>query len=101
MLNEAARCLEEEVVSSPSDVDFGMIAGTGWAPFRGGPLRYADHIGASVIVEKMERLAADLDDRFEPCQYLLDLARKNKTFYSESTRSFPQFSSKPKERIIQ
>ena len=101
MLNEAARCLEEEVVSSPSDVDFGMIAGTGWAPFRGGPLRYADHIGARVIVEKMERLAADLDDRFEPCQYLLDLARKNKTFYSESPRSIPQFSSKPKERIIQ
>ena len=36
MVNEAARCLEESVVTAPEDVDFGMIMGTGWAPFRGG-----------------------------------------------------------------
>ena len=83
------------------DVDFGMIAGTGWAPFRGGPLRYADSIGARTIVDSLERLASDLDERFEPCEYLLDLARKNKTFYTEPPRSVSPLSSNIKERITQ
>lgn len=48
MVNEAALCLAEGVVASPDNVDFGMILGTGWAPFRGGPLRYADALGADV-----------------------------------------------------
>ena len=46
MVNEAARCLEEQIVADPADVDFAMIMGTGFAPFRGGPLRYADTVGA-------------------------------------------------------
>src|SRR2546427_8446342 len=37
MINEAARCLEEEIVTDPADVDFAMVMGTGFAPFRGGP----------------------------------------------------------------
>ena len=39
MINEAARCLEEKIVESADDVDFAMVMGTGFAPFRGGPLR--------------------------------------------------------------
>jgi 3-hydroxyacyl-CoA dehydrogenase/enoyl-CoA hydratase/3-hydroxybutyryl-CoA epimerase len=39
MVNEAARCIEEKVVAEAADVDFGMIMGAGFAPFRGGPLR--------------------------------------------------------------
>ena len=54
MINEAARVLAEGVVDSPEDVDFGMIMGTGWAPFRGGPLRYADSLGADEIVRRLE-----------------------------------------------
>ncbi len=46
MVNEAARCLEEEIVEAPGDIDFAMVMGTGFAPFRGGPLRYADTLGA-------------------------------------------------------
>ena len=45
MVNEAARCVEERVVDSPEDADYGMILGTGFAPFRGGPLRFAEHFG--------------------------------------------------------
>src|SRR5438132_2722101 len=41
MVNEAARCVEEKIVDSPEDADYGMILGTGFAPFRGGPLRLA------------------------------------------------------------
>ncbi len=42
MSDEAARCLDEEIVDSPEDIDFAMVLGTGYAPFRGGPLRHAD-----------------------------------------------------------
>ncbi len=51
MVNEAARCLEEgDRRTIPADVDFAMVMGTGFAPFRGGPLRYADSIGTLQIV---------------------------------------------------
>jgi 3-hydroxyacyl-CoA dehydrogenase/enoyl-CoA hydratase/3-hydroxybutyryl-CoA epimerase len=99
MLNEAARTLEEGVVATPEDVDFGMIAGTGWAPFRGGPLRHADSVGIRPLVERMEKLADTYDERFEPCKYLLELARKDKTFYPESSESTHTLSSKQMERI--
>ena len=54
MVNEAARCLEEKVVATPEDADYGMILGTGFAPFRGGPLRFADHFGIAEMVREME-----------------------------------------------
>jgi 3-hydroxyacyl-CoA dehydrogenase/enoyl-CoA hydratase/3-hydroxybutyryl-CoA epimerase len=54
MINEAAMCLEEGVVEAPEDIDFGMIFGTGFAPFRGGPMRYADTWGAKNIVAVLE-----------------------------------------------
>ena len=56
MVNEAVRCLQENVVESPKDVDFGMIMGTGWAPFRGGPIRYCDNEGASNVVNNYKNL---------------------------------------------
>ncbi len=43
-VQEAERCLEEGVAASADDVDFAMIMGTGWAPFRGGPMSYAQSI---------------------------------------------------------
>ena len=81
MVNEAARCLEDGVVDNPDDVDFGMIAGAGWAPFRGGPLRHADSQGLSQIVTRMERLSRKDGNRFRPCGLLLDLARHGECFY--------------------
>lgn len=42
MSEEAARCLDEGIVDGPSDIDFAMVMGTGYAPFRGGPLHYSD-----------------------------------------------------------
>jgi 3-hydroxyacyl-CoA dehydrogenase/enoyl-CoA hydratase/3-hydroxybutyryl-CoA epimerase len=42
MSEEASRCLDEEIADSPASIDFAMVMGTGYAPFRGGPLRYAD-----------------------------------------------------------
>ncbi len=81
MLNEAARCLEEGVASEPSDIDFAMIMGTGFAPFRGGPLRYADHLGAARVVETLTRLAEGGAERFAPCERLKEMAASGTTFY--------------------
>jgi 3-hydroxyacyl-CoA dehydrogenase/enoyl-CoA hydratase/3-hydroxybutyryl-CoA epimerase len=85
MINEAARVIDEGVVAAPEDVDFGMIMGTGWAPFRGGPLRYADSLGAAEIVRRLDRLARDIAPHFEPCDYLRDLAEQGLGFYSSTT----------------
>jgi 3-hydroxyacyl-CoA dehydrogenase / enoyl-CoA hydratase / 3-hydroxybutyryl-CoA epimerase len=82
MINEAARVLEEHVVDAPEDVDFGMIMGSGWAPFRGGPLRYADSLGARKVVDDLNALASRLGDRFQPCDRLTTMAADNREFYS-------------------
>lgn len=81
MVNEAARCLEEGVAAAPEDIDFGMIFGTGWAPFRGGPLRYADTLGAAEIVRRLDLLAKEVAPHFTPCERLRAMARENQTFY--------------------
>ncbi|HTA31140.1 MAG TPA: 3-hydroxyacyl-CoA dehydrogenase NAD-binding domain-containing protein, partial [Candidatus Cybelea sp.] len=82
MVNEAARCLEEQVVTDPADVDFAMIMGTGFAPFRGGPLRYADTIGVANLVAKMDRLAAAGATHFAPCALLRSLMESGQGFYA-------------------
>jgi 3-hydroxyacyl-CoA dehydrogenase / enoyl-CoA hydratase / 3-hydroxybutyryl-CoA epimerase len=80
MVNEAARCLEEKMVESAEDVDYGMILGTGFAPHRGGPLRFADYLGPRTVVEQMERLAQN-DEKFTPCEILKKHARDGTKFY--------------------
>jgi 3-hydroxyacyl-CoA dehydrogenase/enoyl-CoA hydratase/3-hydroxybutyryl-CoA epimerase len=82
MVNEAARCVEERVVDSPEDADYGMILGTGFAPFRGGPLRFAEHFGITKTVEELERLART-EKKFTPCEILKKHARDGTKFYEE------------------
>ena len=81
MLNEAARAVGEGVVRSPRDGDIGAIFGFGFPPFRGGPLRHADDLGAARLVADLERLAERLGPRFAPCEVLLDLAKRDTKFY--------------------
>jgi 3-hydroxyacyl-CoA dehydrogenase/enoyl-CoA hydratase/3-hydroxybutyryl-CoA epimerase len=80
MVNEAARCVEEKVVDLPEDADYGMILGTGFAPFRGGPLRYAEHFGLNKVVDELERLAQS-EEKFLPCEILRKDARDGMKFY--------------------
>lgn len=85
LVNEAARCLEEGIVSKPQDVDFAMIMGTGFAPFRGGPLRYADSLGIPHLIMSLERLAKEVHPRFAACDLLQDMAKAEKGFYKDKT----------------
>src|SRR6185503_8113424 len=64
MINEAARILADGIVAVPGDVDLGMIMGTGFPPFRGGLLRYADSLGTPAIVEKLGQLEKQHGARF-------------------------------------
>jgi 3-hydroxyacyl-CoA dehydrogenase/enoyl-CoA hydratase/3-hydroxybutyryl-CoA epimerase len=84
MVNEAARCLDEKVAADPADVDFAMISGAGFAPFRGGPLRYADSIGVSKICAAMQDLADHGATHLAPCGSLQQMAAESGRFYSNS-----------------
>jgi 3-hydroxyacyl-CoA dehydrogenase/enoyl-CoA hydratase/3-hydroxybutyryl-CoA epimerase len=81
IINEAARCLQDKVVSCPQDVDIGMIFGTGFAPFRGGLLRYADTIGVRKITEMLFKFADQYGKRFEPSPLMLEMNQRGKGFY--------------------
>ena len=80
MVNEAARCVEEGVVASAAEVDSGMRLGTGWPPERGGPLRYADSLGAAAVVARLENLANTVGPYFGPCDLLIRMAAAGTQF---------------------
>ena len=68
MLNEAVSCLHDGVVDDADLLDAGVIFGTGFAPFRGGPIQYIRSVGAGVLREKLEALAQAHGPRFTPKQ---------------------------------
>jgi 3-hydroxyacyl-CoA dehydrogenase/enoyl-CoA hydratase/3-hydroxybutyryl-CoA epimerase len=80
MVNEAARCEEEGVAGAPADIDLAMVLGAGFAPFRGGPLRHADSLGAPAAVAALEHLAS-FDNHFRPCALLKSMADSKASFY--------------------
>ncbi len=82
MVNEAARCLEEGVVATPAQLDLAMIFGTGFAPFHGGPLRYADTEGTDIICQKLEYLSRVRGEAYAPCELLKKLAARRELFYA-------------------
>jgi 3-hydroxyacyl-CoA dehydrogenase/enoyl-CoA hydratase/3-hydroxybutyryl-CoA epimerase len=65
LINEAGACLREGVVADADAVDAGMVYGTGFAPFLGGPMRYAESLGDGVA-QNLRRLAQEYGERFEP-----------------------------------
>ncbi len=83
MLNEAAMAVGEGVVRSPRDGDIGAIFGIGFPPFRGGPLRVIDTLGAARVVDVLQSLAAMFGPRFAPCDVLVEQAKTNRNFYSD------------------
>ena len=66
LLNEAVSCLHDGVVADADLLDAGVIFGTGFAPFRGGPIQYIRSVGAATLKARLEQLAARYGDRFTP-----------------------------------
>ncbi len=83
VINEAARALDEKVVASAALLDVAMVMGTGFAPFRGGPLRFADNLGGQKIVEALE---AFKEERLIPCDALVRMARDDAKFYDHESK---------------
>ncbi|WP_414070678.1 fatty acid oxidation complex subunit alpha FadJ [Rahnella rivi] len=81
MLNEAVRCLDEKVIRSARDGDLGAVFGIGFPPFRGGPFRYIDTLGAANVVKTLEQLAQRYGEHFTPCEGLVLRAANGGLFY--------------------
>jgi len=82
LVNEALRCLDEGILRSPRDGDIGAIFGLGFPPFRGGPFRYVDVLGAPEVLRRTRSLEHRFGARYEPAPLLVEMARKGKRFYS-------------------
>ncbi len=76
--------LDEGVVRSARDGDIGAVFGIGFPPFRGGPLRYLDEIGAAQAVATLEELSRDYGDRVAPAPRLKRMAERDESFYLRS-----------------
>ncbi len=66
LVNEAVACLRDGVVESTDMIDAGVIFGTGFAPFRGGPICYANNRGIEQLVKLLENLDSLYGHRFKP-----------------------------------
>ena len=83
MMDEAARCLDEGIVQDPDYVDLALILGTGFPPFKGGLLRFADDLGIDYIVEHLKEFQQQHGDRFSPCTYLLQMQSEKTSFHRD------------------
>jgi len=97
MVNEAARCLAEDVVAGARELDLATVFGTGFAPFRGGLLAYADSLGTREVVQRLERIAAAPDvtsrpggtERFTPARLLVEMAESGRAFHDPPAQAAP------------
>jgi 3-hydroxyacyl-CoA dehydrogenase/enoyl-CoA hydratase/3-hydroxybutyryl-CoA epimerase len=84
MLNEAALAAADGVIRSPRDGDIGAIFGFGFPPFRGGPLRMIDSLGAAQVVRTLRELGDAHGGRFDPAPSLIEMAGRGGRYYSDS-----------------
>jgi 3-hydroxyacyl-CoA dehydrogenase/enoyl-CoA hydratase/3-hydroxybutyryl-CoA epimerase len=87
MVNEAALILEERIVGSAGELDLAMIMGTGFPPFRGGLLRYADSLGVPYILARLDELSTKVGGRFKAGAPLRRLAETDGKFYTAYKRA--------------
>ena len=87
MINEASLILDEKIVASAAELDLAMIMGTGFPPFRGGLLRYADSLGVPYVASRLDELSSSVGPRFRPNEPLKRLAARDGKFHQAYTRS--------------
>ena len=80
MINEASRCLEENIVTDASIIDFAMITGTGFPAYKGGLLSYANEIGLKNILESLRKFEKEYGSRFTPSNLLIKLVEEYEDF---------------------
>jgi 3-hydroxyacyl-CoA dehydrogenase/enoyl-CoA hydratase/carnithine racemase len=80
-INEAVFMIQEGICDRPQDMDLAMIYGTGFPPYRGGILRYADAWGIGNVYQHLLKLEKEHGARLKPCSFLKEMAEKGQTFY--------------------
>ena len=80
MINEASRCLEENIVTDASIIDFAMISGTGFPAYKGGLLSYANEIGLKNILDSLRQYQKEYGERFTPSNLLIKLVEQYEDF---------------------
>jgi 3-hydroxyacyl-CoA dehydrogenase / enoyl-CoA hydratase / 3-hydroxybutyryl-CoA epimerase len=78
---EAARCMDEGIVTDPREADVGSILGFGYAPYSGGALSFIDGMGLKAFVKRAKELAAKYGPQFAPGDKLQEMADRGETFY--------------------
>ena len=86
-INEAAYMIQEGICDRPQDMDLAMIYGTGFPPYRGGILRYADAWGMRNVYDHLLKLEKEQGVRFKPASLLKEMAESGRTFYGRATLS--------------
>ena len=81
MLMESSRCLEDNIVETPMEVDMGLIYGLGFPPFRGGIFRWADNVGLNGIIQRAEKHSA-LGKVYEPTEQIRKKNQEGQLFHS-------------------
>jgi 3-hydroxyacyl-CoA dehydrogenase len=81
-INEAAYMMEAGICDRPQDMDLAMIYGTGFPPYRGGILRYADKWGLKHVYDKLLELEETYGVHFKPAGMIKEMAENGKTFYT-------------------
>ena len=84
MLNEAALAEADGVIRTPRDGDIAAIFGIGFPPFRGGPLRMIDSLGAAQVVRTLRELGDAHGARFDPAPSLVEMAGRGGRYYEDS-----------------
>ncbi len=86
LVNESVRCLREQIVSDADMVDLGLVYGTGFAPFRGGPLGYAESLGPAEIKNRLNALRERHGERFTPDSGWDDAALMHRRSFAADTQ---------------
>ncbi len=80
MLMESSRCLEDNIVETPMEVDMGLIYGLGFPPFRGGIFRWADTVGLDELLRRAEKLKP-LGKLYEPTEQIRKMVKDKRLFH--------------------
>jgi len=80
-INEAALMMEEGICDRPQDMDLAMIYGTGFPPYRGGILRYADKWGLKNVYDTLVGFEKQYGERFKPADLIKEMTEEGRTFY--------------------
>ena len=84
---EAAKCIDEGVITDPRSADVGALLGWGFAGWTGGPIGLIDMVGLEAFVERCDQLAAKCGSRFEPPPLLRKMAQEGSSFYPRPAQS--------------